>query len=167
MNVVLILKTLSTHVVMIRCQLLTCFVKFLVTFRWHRITLQFTFHSTFIDFILCWPLVCKSALHSTSQSVIISLRSVLPVNQPDSQPGSSITHLLCPRRRLPPDPHDAAVIPATPSLSLSLSCSLFIPLCCPSFLAPPTHPALPLNEAYCAACCPGRSVVLCDPLRSA
>lgn len=61
------------------------------------------------------------AMH-TSQSVIISHRSVPPLTQPDSQPRCSITHLLCPRRRLHPDPHDAAVAhPLYCSLSLFLT----------------------------------------------
>lgn len=47
---------------------------------------------------------------------------MLPVNQP----GSSIPHLLCPRRRLPPDPHDAAVILCSlyPLLSI-ISCTTY------------------------------------------
>lgn len=35
---------------------------------------------------------------------------------------------------------------------MQLSSSALFILCCPSSLAPPTHPALPLNEAHYAAC---------------
>lgn len=116
-----------------------------------------------LSLILCHLLLCKSRLHSNStslasQSVIISHRSVLPVNQPDSQPGCSITHLLCPRRGLPPDPHDAAVIPATSLRSLSLSLSFFVV----------HHPLHHLHIQCClwmgpivqhACCCCSRSVL--------
>lgn len=35
---------------------------------------------------------------------------------------------------------------------MQLSSSALFILCCPSSLTPPTHPALPLNEAHYAAC---------------
>ncbi len=101
-----------------------CFMSFASC--WTKIqNLPFIFLSPPLVVILYQPLICETELHSTSQSVKISHRSVLPVKQPDSRPGSSITHLLCPRRRLPPDPHDAAVIPASPLLSLSLLLSFY------------------------------------------